>query len=249
MANMRRCEKGLHIYDAQRHTLCPHCSSAVFVFDDNETKDKNLTQVLKSTDNDASDQETRKLTPNGHQGRASSEQVTRILSPVKTNANNAVTKKLDLSDKQDTTLSATKNKNIHATQQCSGNIRQANAVTVIQPVVAWLVIIEGVGEGSYVPIFTGPNLIDFSKYEDDVQQYKQELCAELGVKEKAQLQINYDKKSPHYSLQYGGSGSINLNNISIQETAILSAYDRIKIGNTVMMFIPFCGEYFQWPDD
>ncbi len=275
MANMRRCEKGLHIYDTQRHTLCPHCSSAVFVFDDKELRNKELkdqeltqpTQPTQPTKNNANNQVTRKLRTNSHQKETPSEGLTRIISSSKTDENNTVTKKLPLSNKLAADLSEKENKNTEEAQQCSNNSKHANAEVVLRPVVAWLVIIEGPREGSYTPIFTGTNLFGFSKYEGSAQQHALTLCldfsasvdddngadidngVDIGVEKKAHLKINYDKKSQRYSLQGEGVGSINLNSVSVKEVKALSAYDRIGIGKTVIMFIPFCGENFQWPDD
>ena len=41
-------------------------------------------------------------------------------------------------------------------------------------------------------------------------------------------------------------GLVFLNEEEVDAPIELAPYDRIEIGNTQLLFVPFCGEKFQW---
>lgn len=234
---MCRCKKGLHIYDADKHTLCPHCSSAVFDF----------------SEGNANDQVTRKLDANERKEQAPLDDITRVIKA----SNSELTRKLNSNDTQVQDSSAEVTRVIKRTESSVQKTRILKTKKGVRPLTAWLVIIEGPGKGTHLPIFYGMNSMGRSKYMGEgFQQAEQEVCLDFGfdsdpeIARESQAKLTYDKKGDEFYLQHGGGNNLTyLNGAPVLEPQILSAYDRIEFGKTVLMFIPFCGPKFQWPDE
>jgi len=235
MANMCRCKKGLHIYDADKHTLCPHCSSAVFDFNEDHSANK----------------VTRNLSADEEQSPPA--EVTRIIKP--SSANSQVTRKLAADEAQSSPVDVTRV--IKRTDSSSQKTRVLRPRTKVRLLTAWLVIIEGPGKGAHLPLFYGMNSIGRSKYVGEgIQQSEQEVCLDFGldsdseIARESQANLTYDKNGTGFLLQHGGGNTLTyLNGAPVLEAKLLSAYDRVGFGKTVLMFIPFCGEKFQWPGE
>lgn len=62
-----------------------------------------------------------------------------------------------------------------------------------------------------------------------------------------QAVITYDANDKNYYLSPGdGRSIVRVNNKAIFQTVELKAYDRIEIGKTGLLFLPLCGENFEW---
>ena len=63
-----------------------------------------------------------------------------------------------------------------------------------------------------------------------------------------QARITYDPKGNQFFLQHGeGKNLTYLNGDPVQELKTLNAYDKLSIGKTELLFVPFCSDKFQWP--
>ena len=199
MTKMVRCAAGLHQYDADRHSICPHCSANLLVED---------TQSSINISND-------KTRPVRRLSSANEETV-------------------DLGTEQTTALSNDTATRVIKTQ---GN----------DPTTAWLVVIDGPGKGFSLPVFIGINTIGRGP--------EQSICLDFGdqqddkIARDAQAKLTYDVKGNCFYIQHGETANLTyLNDEPILEPKKLKAYDRITMGQTILMFIPFCGKKFTWDD-
>ena len=61
--------------------------------------------------------------------------------------------------------------------------------------------------------------------------------------------LAYDPKHNNFQLIPGESiNNIYLNEEPVYTPVKLSAYDLIEIGNSKLLFVPLCGENFNWTD-
>jgi len=114
----------------------------------------------------------------------------------------------------------------------------------IEPVVGWLVCIEGEQRGKDYKIRRGKNFIGRSE-EMDIA-----ILGDLLISRKNHAAITYDPKQRNFYLIPGdGAGLVYLNNEVVFVPAELSAYDVIEIGKTKLIFNPLCGIHFDWEND
>lgn len=108
------------------------------------------------------------------------------------------------------------------------------------PVVAWLVCVEGPEKGKSFNLHTGVNFIGRDESNDISFPYEM-------VSRKNHVKIAYDPKVNSYRLIPGESHDIVYHNSEgLYEACNLEAYDEIEIGELKLRFVPFCGEKFQW---
>lgn len=110
-----------------------------------------------------------------------------------------------------------------------------------EPVVGWLVCISGVHFGEDFKIKSGRNFIGRSG------NMNISLSADKAVSRDKHAILTYDPKSNSFMIQPGDSSELcYLNDEIILVPAKLKANDRISLGETELMFIPFCSESFSW---
>lgn len=118
-----------------------------------------------------------------------------------------------------------------------------HAKTGIDPVVGWLVCCEGSEKGRDYRLHDGNNYIGRSARMDVCINGDEQISRENNA------WIAYDTVNKQF-LFGGGAGRnlVYLNNKPIVggQSNILQAYDRIKVGGTTLLFIPMCGEQFDW---
>ena len=116
----------------------------------------------------------------------------------------------------------------------------------IEPVVAWLVCIEGVQRGKDYKIRQGKNFIGRSD-EMDIN-----IIGDDRISRKNHAAIVYDPKQRKFFLVPGdGAGLVYLSNQVKENDAVfmpteISAYDVIEIGRSKLIFINLCGVHFDW---
>jgi hypothetical protein len=109
------------------------------------------------------------------------------------------------------------------------------------PVVGWLVCLEGAEKGTDYRIHSENNQIGRADHMDIV------IREDNAVSRERHAVITYDMRdNRYYFAPGGGRGVVRLNGRAVLNTAELSAYDRIEIGNTKLLFIPLCGDRFKW---
>ena len=117
--------------------------------------------------------------------------------------------------------------------------------SVMKEVTGWLVVIEGPGKGSDLRLSYGYNNIGRSS--------DMAICLDFGSDSDCSISrqdhafIAYEPNGQTFHLSHGsGKNLVYLNDQFIMAPTQLKAYDLIKIGATVLLFMPLCGEQFDW---
>lgn len=109
------------------------------------------------------------------------------------------------------------------------------------PVAGWLVCTEGVHRGEDFKIIAGRNFIGRSGAMDI------SLSADKTVSRDKHAILTYDPRSNTFIIQPGDSSKrCYLNNQPLLLPAQLNARDRITLGATQLVFVPFCTPDFNW---
>ena len=113
-----------------------------------------------------------------------------------------------------------------------------------EPIVGWLVCVDGKEKGKDYHIYGRMNVIG-SDSDNDVC-----IKGDDTISRKNQAQIGYDPRSNLFTLVKGNGKNLNYRNGSpVYSEAQLSAYDLLEIGKTKLIFVPFCNERFHWEED
>lgn len=114
--------------------------------------------------------------------------------------------------------------------------------TGVEPVVGWLVCIEGIDFGKSFNLKAGKNFIGRNSQTNDIV-----LQGDNSVSREKHAIVVYDPKSSAFLVQPGMSSELfYLNDKVILQASIIKVRDIISVGNTKLMFIPFCGPDFSW---
>ena len=116
-----------------------------------------------------------------------------------------------------------------------------NAATSVRPVTGWLVCIEGTEKGKDFRIHGEMNYIGRSKSNDVV------LSSDPTVSRERHAVIAYDDREKlFFFAPASGSSLVRQNGRPVLNTVELKAGDRLEIGSGIYLFVPLCGENFQW---
>lgn len=112
-----------------------------------------------------------------------------------------------------------------------------------EPVVGWLVCVEGELLGKAFELKNGKNFIGRSPNMDIVLQ------GDPNVSRDRHAIVTYEPKGRVFFAQPGESselfyvdGQVVLMNVELHDRDVL------EVGNTKLMFVPFCGPNFSWDD-
>jgi hypothetical protein len=111
----------------------------------------------------------------------------------------------------------------------------------IDPVVGWLVNLEGKEKGRDYRIHTDNNYIGRSE--------KMDICigGDETISRENHATISYDARDKSFYFSPGdGRSIVRLNDKALFATAELFAHDILEIGKTKLVFVPLCGEKFEW---
>ena len=115
-----------------------------------------------------------------------------------------------------------------------------------QPVVGWLVCTEGPDKGIDFPLNGVKSTI--GRRKDSSVCLSDPRISRDGFP----ALIVYDDRKSHKFFIAGGDSAAH-NTVEVQGNilmgqSVLNAYDEIRIEDTVLVFIPFCGEDFYWEE-
>ncbi len=113
----------------------------------------------------------------------------------------------------------------------------------IDPVVGWLVCIGGPNLGRDHRIHAGLNRIG--------RDHTNEICIseDSKISREKQATLAFDPEHRFFYLQHGGGRNLTyVNNKPALEMMQLNSGDRIKMGESLLLFVPLCGEEFQWSE-
>lgn len=110
------------------------------------------------------------------------------------------------------------------------------------PAVAWLVVVEGPGRGNHCPVYYGQNSIGRG-----ADQRIRLGFGDVRIARDAHAYLIYDDVARKYYLRDNGKANlVRLNGSPVMTPMELKDRDRISIGETVLLFVPLCGENFDW---
>lgn len=213
--NLKRCDNG-HFYDGEKFQACPHCAAI--------GGDMNITMPYGE--------------PQGAYPQAAPEPVTVAMyqQPV---APEPTAENMSLKDAVNRAVSAPPQMQDEEKTISIYQTRDAG----IDPVVGWLVCIEGNDFGGSFTIKSGRNFIGRASNMDIVIQ------GDNSVSREKHAVILYEPKKRDFIAQAGESRELfYLNEEVVLNSLRLKQYDILTIGNTRLMFFPCCGENFSWDD-
>jgi hypothetical protein len=111
----------------------------------------------------------------------------------------------------------------------------------IDPVVGWLVCVEGTDKGRDFRIKADKNFIGRDPSMD--------ICipGDQGISRVKHAIINFDSRTSSYLLLPGDAhGNVYHNGGVVLGPINLLAYDTIELAQTKLIFIPLCGDRFSW---
>ena len=112
-----------------------------------------------------------------------------------------------------------------------------------EPVVGWLVGLNGEVAGESFEIRTGKNFIGRADNMDIV------IKGDKRVSRNKHAIIIYEPKNKMFMVQPGESRELfYLNGNVVLNTEKIGTYDKLYLGETELMFIPLCGENFSWDE-
>jgi hypothetical protein len=124
------------------------------------------------------------------------------------------------------------------------SVRSPGGTTAIDPVVGWLVNAHGLEKGMDYRIRSENNTIGRSK-----DMY---ICisGDDSISRERHAVITFDPQQNAFHLSPGeGRGLVYVNGEVLLAHRKLQAYDRIQLGKTKLIFLPFCGDKFTWGKD
>ena len=113
----------------------------------------------------------------------------------------------------------------------------------VDPVVGWLVCVEGPLRGTAWNLHAGYNYIGREVGDIHIQGDSQ------ISREKHATVAYYDKNHTYYVGPAEGRNIIELNGEPVFSATLLNGRDVIKIGTTKLMFVPLCSEEFTWDQE
>lgn len=111
------------------------------------------------------------------------------------------------------------------------------------PVVGWLVCLSGNEKGRDYRIHADNNFIGRDR--------KMDICisGDETISRDKHAVIAYDNRDRVFYFAPGdGRSIVRLNGKAVLSTTEIKAYDKIELGKTELLFVPLCGEGFDWAD-
>lgn len=116
-----------------------------------------------------------------------------------------------------------------------------NEAEGVEPAVGWIVCIEGAERGKDYKLKSEKNFIGRSE-EMHVQ-----IAGDSFISRRNHAVISYNPKQRNFMLIPGeGTGIIFANEEAIYSPTELAPYDVIEMGKSKFIFIPLCGQHFEW---
>lgn len=226
--NLTKCNNG-HYYDADKYPSCPHCVGGGSTDDDVTV---NMEQTGAGFGNTSGNSQTVGFWEPS-QSSASVSQASVTVGPGSG----------PVSLKQAVSAAAAVPVNVQREEDEEKTVSYYGGVLETEPVVGWLVCIEGKQLGKAFELKNGKNFIGRSSQMDVV------LEGDANVSRDRHAIVTYEPKGRAFFAQPGESrelfyvnGQVVLMNVVLQHRDILS------VGKTQLMFVPLCGPDFSWDE-
>lgn len=216
--NLTRCSNG-HFYDADKFDSCPHCSKGA---------QSAGAAVAENSVTVGRGQETVGRMPQETVGRMPQETVGRMPENIAPGAPVAPTP----AENKDLKL---------AVDDVQKTVGMFNVKKGKEPVVGWLVCVDGPHKGEDFRLRMGKNFIGRAQSMDVV------LSGDNSVSREKHSIIVYEPKGNLFVIQSGESKELSyLNESLVLSPQVLNPYDTITLGNSSLVFVPFCTESVTW---
>lgn len=114
---------------------------------------------------------------------------------------------------------------------------------VMNPPTGWLVCVDGPSKGRDYKIMAEKNFIGRADGMDI------QILGDNHIAKRNHAVLAYDPKTRKTFILPGDSqGLVYVNGTAIFTPAELSANDNIELGKSKFLFIPLCGEHFEWEE-
>lgn len=112
------------------------------------------------------------------------------------------------------------------------------------PVVGWLVVVEGPGKGKAMELGYGSNPV--GREETNGVQLN---FGDIKISRSKHATVTYDHRGRKFYVEKGsGRNPTHLNGAIVLAATELPAQGHIEVGETVLRFVPLCGDAFDWQD-
>ena len=130
-----------------------------------------------------------------------------------------------------------------AMEEDSVTVARVEKVTGFDPIVGWFVQVTGENRGKTYEIHSERNTIGRANGMDIC------LKGDLGISRDTNGVISYNPRNRAFHLIPGeGKAIIYVNGEELLAPVELHAHDRVEISDTMLLFVPLCGEKFAWED-
>jgi hypothetical protein len=124
-----------------------------------------------------------------------------------------------------------------------GQLEEA-ADALSDPVVGWLVIVDGPGRGNYIPLGYGQNTIGRNQSERVSIDY-----GDAQISRESHCFIVYEPNDREFTVLRGmGKGLTYVNQKVVHEPRTIHSGELLRIGATTLRFMAFCGPEYDWQD-
>lgn len=257
--NLCRCEQG-HFYDKEKYISCPHCAGGsasdekrTEAFMEDMIDDHTIPLMSDEMKNDftiplmGSDQFMASSEPVEALHGAMPDMQTEPLRGGFSPAGNIETgESVDESDDHTVGFFDDLFPSVPGTAAKS-SMRQPASKPVTNkvdtPCVGWLIALGGEHIGTDFRLKVGKNFIGRSPQMDVA------LTEDMSVSRDSHAIVIYEPKEHIYLVQPGESSSLVYRNNELLLTPMkLESYDTITVGKVDLLFMPLCGEHFNWED-
>jgi hypothetical protein len=112
------------------------------------------------------------------------------------------------------------------------------------PVVGWLVVVEGPGRGRSLQLGYGMNIIGRGPGNRVVLDFGDDQ-----ISQDDHFRIAYDRENRKFHLVPGrGTNLVYVNGTPLLSPMELRGNDDLKVGSSVIRFVPFCSTEWDWPE-
>jgi len=126
----------------------------------------------------------------------------------------------------------------------NGDAAPAESQALMDPVAGFLAIVSGPGRGSVSMLRYGKNSIG-----RDVSQAIALDHGDSRISRENHCTVTYDPVSRKFYLQQGDGNKLTyLEDEPVLVPTDLAAGNQIRVGDTVLRFVPLCGEDFDWEE-
>ena len=229
--SMKRCENG-HFYDVSKHVMCPYCGVNI---DTPIAPGATQPHSPQPHSPQPHSPQLRPTEPRPTQPRATQPRPTQPRQPFApagfpTKNNNEVSNRQTLRQGERNGLGASEGVTKRIIREQTG----------IDPVCGWLVCIAGPERGRSYLIRSERNFIGRSDSMDIA--IKDQTISKIK-----HAIISFNPELATFSLAVGESRSlVYIGRETVDTSVTLQGGDIIRLGNTQLMFIPFCGQYYNW---